>query len=145
MFNPKYDLSVCNPTFYVFIWPKLSMRHFMAARPYSKGLIEKMTLDRKCMVTGQVLWPLLLKAIFLLKLWMEHFHWIITTHKRSKQAYQFHKWPSQIKSSFPIVFFFATALNVDIGHFAGKNSLLSLWKRQNIIYFFPRWPDQAKL
>ena len=40
------------------------MRHFMAARPYSKGLIEKMSLDRKCMVTGQVLWPLLLKAFF---------------------------------------------------------------------------------
>ena len=64
MFNHEYDLSVCNLTFYVFIWPKLSMRYFMAARPYSKGLIEKMSLDRKCMVTGQVLWPLLLKAFF---------------------------------------------------------------------------------
>ena len=30
---------------------------YMAIRPYSKGLIEKMSLDRKCMVTGQAFWP----------------------------------------------------------------------------------------
>ena len=67
MFNPKYDLSVCNPTFYM-----VKIVHeifYTASRTYSKGLIEKMSLDRKCMVTGQAFWPLLLKAIFLLKLY----------------------------------------------------------------------------
>ena len=50
MFNPKYDLCVCNPTFYM-----VKIVHeifYTATRPYSKGLIEKMSLDRKCMVTN---------------------------------------------------------------------------------------------